>query len=189
MTRATDDESDTGSAGGTPSGGGPSLAGRLHSVALHLLRHVRVADRRSGLTPARLSALSVLVFGGERSLGELASAEQVTAPTMSRLVEALAEQGLVTREPDPEDGRSVVVRATEEGRRLLEAGRDRRLERVRSLLDGLKAEELGAVRRACSALERALRAGREPGRRSQPSAAGTVGGDRPGASDEGSAEG
>lgn len=132
------------------------LAGRLHSTAIHLLRHVRVEDRESGLTPARLSALSVLVFGGARSLGELADAEQVTPPTMSRLVSALVEEGLVSREPHPEDGRSVVLRATPEGRQVLEAGRDRRVERLRSLLEGLEPEELEAAARTCAYLERAL---------------------------------
>lgn len=137
------------------------LAGRLHSTAIHLLRHVRGEDRETGLTPARLSALSVLVFGGERTLGELAEAEQVTAPTMSRLAGALVDEGLVSREPHPDDGRSVLLRATPEGRRLLESGRDRRVERLRSLLEKLGPEELEAAAELCSALERALGAGRE----------------------------
>lgn len=132
------------------------LAGRLHSMAVHLLRRVRVEDRETGLTPARLSALSVLVFGGPRSVGELADAEQVTPPTMSRLAGALAEEGLVSREPDPEDGRSVVLRATEEGRRLLEAGRERRVERLRELLGRLEPRERQAVEITCSALGRLL---------------------------------
>lgn len=132
------------------------LAGRLHSTAIHLLRHVRVEDRSSGLTPARLSALSVLVFGGACTLGELAEAEQVTAPTMSRLVGALVDEGLASREPHPEDGRSVVLRATSEGRRVLEAGRDRRVERLRGLLEGLEPGELQAAVRTCAAVERAL---------------------------------
>lgn len=137
------------------------LAGRLHATAVHLLRHVRVEGREAGLTPARLSALSVLVFGGPRSLGELAEAEQVTPPTMSRLVGGLADQGLVSREPHPEDGRSVVLRATDEGRRALEAGRDRRVERLRGLLASLEEEERGAVAAASAALERALAAAPE----------------------------
>lgn len=132
------------------------LAGRLHSAAIHLLRHVRGEDRETGITPARLSALSVLVFGGARSLGELADAEQVTPPTMSRLVGALVEEGLVSREPHPEDGRSVVLRAAPEGRQALEAGRNRRVERLRGLLEGLEPEELEAAARTCASLERAL---------------------------------
>jgi DNA-binding MarR family transcriptional regulator len=135
------------------------LAGRLHSTAIHLLRRVRAEDRGTGLTPARLSALSVLVFGGPRSLGELADAEQVTPPTMSRLAGALVDEGLVSREPDPEDGRSVVLRATPEGRRLLEEGRERRVERLRALLEELGPDDREAARAACSALEGALATG------------------------------
>ena len=81
-------------------------ADKLHSAAIHLLRRLRVRDRESGVGPAQLSALSVLVFGGPRSLGELADAEQVRPPTMSRIVSGLAAAGLVRREAT-EDGRRV----------------------------------------------------------------------------------
>lgn len=159
MPRARDESFAGGSSDGVSSEDRRALAGRLHATAVRILQHVRAQDRGSGLTPARLSALSVLVFGGRgRSLGELAAARQVTPPTMSRLVKELANQGLVTREPHPEDGRSVVVRATEEGRRRLEAGRGRRVERLRALLARLEEDELEAVRTACSALGRALAA-------------------------------
>ena len=66
-----------------------NLADRLHSTAIHLLRLVRVQDAATGIAPARLSALSVLVFGGPMSLNQLAQAEQVRPPTMSRIVDAL----------------------------------------------------------------------------------------------------
>src|SRR5258707_12671198 len=68
-------------------------ADRLHSAAIHLLRRLRVRDRESGVGPAQLSALSVLVFGGPRSLGELANAEQVRPPTMSRIVAGPGSRG------------------------------------------------------------------------------------------------
>jgi DNA-binding transcriptional ArsR family regulator len=70
-------------------------ADRLHSAAIHLLRGLRKRDRESGIGPAQLSALSVLAFGGPRSLAELADAEQVRPPTMSRIVAALERAGLV----------------------------------------------------------------------------------------------
>src|SRR5205807_7228830 len=96
--------------------GGPAFltADRLHSAAIHLLRRLRVRDRESGVGPAQLSALSVLVFGGPRSLGELADAEQVRPPTMSRIVSGLAAAGLVRREAT-EDGRRVRLVATVKG--------------------------------------------------------------------------
>src|SRR5437868_5938952 len=73
------------------------VATRLHANAIRLLRQLRREDTRTGLTPARLSALSVLVFAGPRTLRELAEAEQVTAPTMSRIVAALLSEGMITR--------------------------------------------------------------------------------------------
>ena len=72
-----------------------SVADRLHSTAIHLLRRVRKQDVASGEGPARLSALSVLVFGGAKTLGELAAAEQVKPPTMSRIIAGLARSKLV----------------------------------------------------------------------------------------------
>src|ERR671933_1067936 len=76
-----------------------ATADRLHSAAIHLLRRVRRQDDASGLTAPRLSALSVIVFGGPLTLGALAAAEQVRPPTMTRIVQALEEAGLVVREP------------------------------------------------------------------------------------------
>jgi len=103
------------------------IADRLHSAAIHLLRRVRVRDRESGIGPAQLSALSVLVFGGPRSLGELADAEQVRPPTMSRIVAGLERAGLIRRHAT-EDGRRVRLEASAKGRKILEAGRQRRVE-------------------------------------------------------------
>src|ERR687886_1208066 len=102
-------------------------ANRFHSAAIHALRHVRREDPATGLSAARLSALSVLVFGGARTLGELAAAEQVRPPTMTRLVSALEAAGLVGREGDPADGRVTRIHATARGRALLIRGRARRV--------------------------------------------------------------
>src|SRR2546430_3895391 len=66
----------------------------FHSNAIHLLRHVRTEDSAMGIGPAQASALSVVVFGGPLTLNELAKAEQVRPPTMSRVVEALVKEGL-----------------------------------------------------------------------------------------------
>jgi len=93
---------------------GFETADRLHSAAIHLLRRLRVRDRESGVGPAQLSALSVLVFGGPRSLGELADAEQVRPPTMSRIVAGLERAGLVKRRKT-EDGRRVRLEASARG--------------------------------------------------------------------------
>ena len=133
------------------------MASRLHSASIRLLRLLRREDDESGLSAPRLSALSVLVFGGAMSLAELAEAEQVRPPTMSRIVDALVEKGLVTRETVPEDRRSVRIAATEEGRRLLEAGRERRVRALASRLTRLAESERRALYRGVELMERLLR--------------------------------
>jgi DNA-binding MarR family transcriptional regulator len=123
-------------------------ADRLHSAAIHLLRLLRREDDAGGISAPRLSALSVLVFGGPLTVGELASAEQVRPPTMTRLVQALAAEGLVTRETDPADGRVIRVRATAKGKRLLQEGRARRIEALARRLTSLSTDDLATLDRA-----------------------------------------
>src|SRR5262252_4457133 len=119
-------------------------ADKLHSAAIHLLRRLRVRDRESGIGPAQLSALSVLVFGGPRSLGELADAEQVRPPTMSRIVSGLQRAGLVKREAT-EDGRRVRLQATPKGAKILWEGRKRRIESLANALELLGETERGRL--------------------------------------------
>lgn len=117
-----------------------ATADRLHSAAIHLLRRLRVRDRESGIGPAQLSALSVLVFGGPRSLGELAAAEQVRPPTMSRIVSGLERAGLLKRHAT-EDGRRMRLVATAKGGKILRAGRQRRVESLAQALSALPENE------------------------------------------------
>jgi DNA-binding MarR family transcriptional regulator len=135
-------------------------------VAIQLLRRVRRDDALTGLSAARASALSVLVFGGPRTIGELAAAEQVTAPTMTRLVAGLEAEGYVTRKADRTDRRAVQLSATAKGRRALEAGRHRRVQHVLELLAGLDAGEEAVVAEAVELLERVLSRESETRRRS-----------------------
>src|SRR6267143_3416141 len=109
------------------------IADQLHSAAIHLLRRLRVRDRESGVGPAQLSALSVLVFGGPRSLGELADAEEVRPPTMSRMVAGLQRAGLIRRHAT-EDGRRVRLEATAKGKKILWEARKRRVESLAQAL-------------------------------------------------------
>jgi DNA-binding MarR family transcriptional regulator len=129
-----------------------SLAGELNSVAIHLVRRLRRADQSLGVPPGRLSALSVLVFGGPRRLSALADAEQVAGPTMSKIVAGLERSGLVRREPDPADARAVVLSATPQGRRLMERGRLQRVERLIAELQDLPPADLATLRRAAAIL-------------------------------------
>jgi len=132
------------------------VADRLHSAAIHLLRRIRKVDEASGLSAARLSALSVLVFGGPTTVGGLARAEQVSAPTMSRLVSGLQRDGFVVREASEDDARAVRVRATPKGRRTLMQGRERRVTELVQLLEDVSADEVRTLGSAADILERVL---------------------------------
>jgi DNA-binding MarR family transcriptional regulator len=132
------------------------LADQLHSMAIHLLRLVRVQDAGSGIAPARLSALSVIVFGGPVSLRDLAKAEQVRPPTMSRIVDALERQGLARRRVDEKDRRGVVIAATRKGVAMLKQGRQRRVKFLASHLSRLDAGELAHIAPAVRAIQIAL---------------------------------
>jgi DNA-binding MarR family transcriptional regulator len=113
----------------------------LHSAAIHLLRKVRAQDRSAGIGPAQLSALSVLVFGGPRSLKELAKAEQVRPPTMSRIVVGLERTRLVRRKAT-DDKRRMLLEATARGVKILQAGRRRRVEMLVRVLREFSRDEL-----------------------------------------------
>jgi DNA-binding MarR family transcriptional regulator len=126
---------------GRSPGSPDELADRWHSLAIHLLRRLRREDVKTALTGPRLSALSVIVFSGPLTLGELAAAEQVRPPTMTRLVTALERAGLVRRESDADDRRVVRLRATARGEQLLLAGRSRRVKRLASPIAELTAAE------------------------------------------------
>ena len=132
-------------------------ATRLHAAAIRLLRMVRKADSESGLSGPRLSALSVIVFSGPLSLAELAAAEQVRAPTMTRLVDALVKLGLVTRETEPDDRRRVRIAATEAGRALLDEGRRRRVAAIAERLGRLAESERRALERGIELIEQISR--------------------------------
>ena len=134
------------------------LADRLHSAAIHLLRRLRREDDASGLPAPQLSAMSVIVFGGPITLGALAAAEQVRPPTITKLVAALEEQGLVERAIDPEDRRVVRVKATARGTRLLYDGRRRRVASLAESLGALPVAERAALAAAIPILEKIARA-------------------------------
>jgi DNA-binding MarR family transcriptional regulator len=129
------------------------VAEKLHSAAIHLLRRLRRQDVASGLTAPRLSALSVIVYGGPLTLGALAAAEQVRPPTMTRIVAALEADQLVTREPSVADRRVTLVRATPAGETLLHEGRRRRTSQLAAQLAALPPEERATLARAADLLE------------------------------------
>ena len=145
----------------------PGLAGRptaevanlLHSVSIYLLRRARRVDRATGLSGERLSLLSVLCFGGPQSISDLAKVEMVSRPAITKAVNALVDQKLARRERSRSDRRRVVVHATGKGRRLMEEGRERRVETIAGLLDELSQRDLKTVGRAARALAALSRPG------------------------------
>lgn len=133
-----------------------AVADRLHSAAIHLLRRLRVEDDALGISAPRLSALSVLVFVGPMRIGALADAEQVEPPTMTRLVDGMERDGYVTRRPDPEDRRAVVVGATAKGTRALRKGRAQRVAALAADIGTLSPAQLGDLAAGVAALEQML---------------------------------
>ena len=129
------------------------VAAALNSGAIHLLRGMAAVDRRAGLTPARLSALSVVVYAGPRSLGALAAAEQVAGPTMTRIVDGLAALGLVERQPDPADGRAVLIAATAAGDSLMRAAAGRRIAAIAAAIESLPAADQRRLAAAAGLLD------------------------------------
>ena len=134
------------------------VADALHSAAIHLLRRVRKEDDRTGISPGRLSALSVLVFGGPMRLTDLARAEHVKPPTMTRMVAALEADRLAQRKSDSADARSVQIRATARGKRRLGEGRRRRVAKLAEALSAVSESDLALLARAAAIIERVSKA-------------------------------
>lgn len=130
------------------------VADRLHSAAIHLLRRVRREDARAGLSAPQLSALSVLVFRGSLTLGELAHAEQVRPPSITRIVADLEAAGLAVRSARASDRRVTVVTVTPKGVRVLEDGRKRRIAALAAEVVALPRADVARLERAIDILER-----------------------------------
>lgn len=131
-----------------------AVADALHSAAIRLLRLVRAQDAQAGIGPAQLSALSVLVFGGAKTLGELAAIEQVRSPTMSRIVDGLVQRHLVQRVSAAGDRRAVSLTATPQGRKLLLAGKARRVRALAARLEGVTKDEMRTLQAAAQLMAR-----------------------------------
>lgn len=130
------------------------LADRLHSAAIHLLRRLRIQDLASGIGPAKLSALSVLVFSGRPlTLAELATAEQVKNPTMSRLIAQMERERLVRITRARKDARSILISPTPRGKALLLAGKKRRVESLARALSQCDQRDLDNLKKECRIAE------------------------------------
>ena len=129
------------------------LASRLRLAVMRLARILR-QKAQDQITPSQLSALVSVERDGPVTLGELAALESVQPPTMTRIVVALEEQGLVLREADPADRRIARVHVTTAGRKLLERNRSRKTAYLASRMRGLSPEEREVLERAAGLLER-----------------------------------
>ena len=129
-------------------------ANRLNSAAIHLLRRISQEDGADGVTGARASALSVVVYGGPLTVGELARRERVALPTISRIVDALVRDGLLARLRAESDRRTVTLAATRRGRTLMERGRARRIRRLADELGMLEEQDVQALEQALDVLDR-----------------------------------
>jgi len=130
-----------------------ALADGLHSAAIHLLRLVRTEDRATGIGPAQLSALSVLVFGGSMSLRRLAAIEQVKPPTMVRIVQGLGRQQLAVSRTDLADARRISISATRRGRAWMLRARKRRVQALAEMLACRPETELRQLQKAVGILK------------------------------------
>ena len=128
------------------------LAGHVRFLVARLHRQLRQQDQ-SGLSPALGAALATISRDGPITLGQLAAAEQVAAPTVTRIVDKLVDRGLVTRHVDPDDRRVTRVRATTAGKRQLESIRTRRTAWLASRLTDLPSDDVRALADAVSVLE------------------------------------
>ena len=143
-------------AGATTPANAAEIADRLHSAAIHLLRRLRRVDEAAGLSAPQLSALSVIVFGGPLRLGDLARAEQVRPPSMTRIVDELVAKGLVRRETDKSDRRVIHLSATAKGGRIMTEGRSRRVQMLADTLKPLSVAERRTLAEAVALLERTI---------------------------------
>jgi len=130
------------------------IAALLNEQFARLSRQLRTLELPHGMTPERLSALSVIDKRGPISVTALAEKEMVRPATMSRMVTALVDEGLVKRADDKTDGRGVLVSTTAKGRRTFQRAQEQRLAHFAEVLDSLSNEQLTAMRNLTGALER-----------------------------------
>ncbi|MGN6330193.1 MAG: MarR family winged helix-turn-helix transcriptional regulator [Motilibacteraceae bacterium] len=148
--------------GGRPAGtsAGPGRqAARAVAVAPRLRLAVGRLARRlkdhavGGLSLSQLSALATVERLGSARLGDLAAAERVSAPTMSRLVASLQEAGLLERASDPEDARATVLTLSRAGARRLDEVRESRTALLADRLSRLSPDDLARLEAALPVLE------------------------------------
>jgi DNA-binding MarR family transcriptional regulator len=120
------------------------VIGRLHRVGGHLTDRLRLVYRRYGLGEGDFDVLAALRRAGapfERAPGELAEHTMVTTGAMTKRIDRLERDGLVTRRPSTSDGRGRVVALTAAGRELIDRAFTEHMRNERRLLDQLTPED------------------------------------------------
>ena len=130
-----------------------ALAAALEGTLGRTFGLFRSLSQPSGLSMTAATTLSTLERNGPSRLTALAAREGVTQPAMTQLITRLADAGLVCREPDPDDGRVVLVTITDEGRATLARRRARRAEKLTVILAQLGPEHRAALAAALPALD------------------------------------
>jgi DNA-binding MarR family transcriptional regulator len=131
------------------------LASELRTAVMRLRRRLAAEQHPDNeLSLGAMAVLGLLFRNGEQTVGELARAERVQPPSMTRTVNCLEEDGFVVRRPHPTDGRQVVVSLSQPGRETVLADRRRRDAWLNQRLAGLAPEERELLRRAAPILDR-----------------------------------
>jgi DNA-binding MarR family transcriptional regulator len=137
---------------GVPAPTPDDAATRLYVAVGRLVRMLRRTGT-ADVSPGALSALASLASAGPCRLGDLAAREGVAAPTMTRIVAVLEEGGLLARTADPQDGRAVLVAATEAGTALVQGESFARSSALRRRVAALTPADRAALEAAMPVLE------------------------------------
>ncbi|MEO1136933.1 MAG: MarR family transcriptional regulator [Pseudomonadota bacterium] len=130
------------------------IADELHSAAIHLLRVLRKQDAEAGLSAPKLSVLSVLAFGGTATLKTLAAVEQVSRPTMTKLIQELEADDMVKRQTNPDDRRNQLISITAKGKSVFGTARRKRLDALARQVADLSKSDRQAVVKAIAPLRK-----------------------------------
>lgn len=128
---------------------------RLRLAVMRLARRLR-QQADPGVTPSMLSAMASIEYRGPITLGELAEAERVQPPTMTKIVGRLLDAGLIDRVPDPDDRRVTRVTLSAEGRRFIHRARTAKNAYLAKRIARLDPADVVALMRATDAIERLL---------------------------------
>jgi DNA-binding MarR family transcriptional regulator len=130
-----------------------TLAIDLRTAVMRTSRRLRVEATGDVITPGQYTVLAQLHGNGPRTLRELAEREHVQAPSMTRIVNALADLGFVTRTAHPDDGRQVLVGITPAGSTVMQEARNQRTAWLAQRVAGLSEEDRLILSRAAHIMQ------------------------------------